>query len=518
MSQLNINNLNLEQKIGQMFMFGFFGDTVSENLKYLINEKHLGNVIVFARNIRNARALQNLTRDIYSEFDIPPLIGIDQEGGVVTRITEGATLMPGNMAVASTGDPGLAEEYGRIIGRELRSLGINLNLAPVLDVNRQSNPGLGVRSFGETPEKVIEYGSKLIEGLQSEKIFTTGKHFPGIGAAALDTHLDMPAINLTIEELEETDIPPFHNAIENGIDCLMTSHAAFPAFLPESDPVPATFSKEIMTDYLRGKLGFKGVLITDDLEMGAAEKSMSFADSILTAVKAGADLLCVCHDFDKQKLAIDSVLDAVRSGDIPESKIDESVERILELKNRFIKNREMFFSEDINKHVDEHSEAAAEIVNSSIQICSRPDQILPGSNAGKALVILPRLKEYTKVEELKSVMEKAEQALITETGRYIENIEHIKYTLPPSEEEISEILIKCRESDSVIFCSYNAHLDKKQADLLLSVYKTGKNMILLMLRDPYDKGIIPADTFSAGVFAPLVPNITAGVKKIFTCR
>ncbi len=514
MNEMNIKHLSLEQKIGQMFMFGFYGDKVPNSLKYLITKKYLGNVIVFARNFRNASILRSLTIDLHQEFAIPPLIGIDQEGGVVTRITDGATIMPGNMAVSSSGDPGLAFEYGRIIGRELRALGINLNLAPVLDVNRKTNPGMGVRSFGETPDDVVDYSTEMIKGLQAEFIFATGKHFPGIGAAELDTHIDMPVINSTLAELEDIDLMPFRSAILNGIDCIMTSHAAFPAFLKDNENTPATFCREIMTDYLREKMGFKGVLITDDLEMGAVEKSMSFREIILSAVRAGADILCICHDFEKQKKALEIVLNAVKTGDISESSIDESVIRIFELKNKFNKSRDFFLKDDIDEIVSGHKESADDILEKSIRILNREKK--KTLNDSKVLVVIPKLKEYTKVEELKPVIENAERAILENSMKFIKEIETSGYTLPPEDAEIADIISRCSNSGAVIICSYNAHLDSRQKEMITAIYKANRELMLLMLRDPYDVNILEKEVLAVAVYAPLVPNIECGLRKLLS--
>ncbi|MFC1557453.1 beta-N-acetylhexosaminidase [candidate division KSB1 bacterium] len=510
------STLSLEQKIGQMFMFGFSGNEPSAELKELIRTYHLGNVIVFARNFANAGDLRHLCRLIYSEFTIPPLIAIDQEGGVVIRITEGASLLPGNMALAATGDPNLAFEYGKITGREMRALGLNLNLAPVLDVNHKNNPGIGVRSFGDNADIVSEFGVSMIKGLQSEHIFSTGKHFPGKGAATLDTHLDLAVIKKRFDELESSDIVPFQKAVESGVECIMTSHAAFPAFSPGKPAQPGTFTAEIMTDYLRHMLGFEGVLITDDLEMGAAAKSADFNESIRKSVLAGADILCVCRSFELQRSAVDTLTAAVRSGAILEARIDRSVRRILALKRRFVEKRELFFAEDIDMLVNEHAETVRKIVDRSIQVHDDAGLVplrIPESE--KILTVIPQLQECSPVEELKPFFRRAEQTIVQKIRAFHKNCDFIHFNLPPDESDMRSVLNAARASQVTLFCSYNAHLDPVQSDLLRALTEHDGKIILLMLRNPFDREISSRVKASVALHAPIHTVIERGIEKLF---
>ena len=512
---LKTSSLTLEQKIGQMFLFGFQGRTMSGEFLNLLHQNHAGNIILFARNFEDARQLRALCTNIYKEFALPPLIAIDQEGGVVTRITRGATLLPGNMAIAAASEPALARRYGEITGRELRALGVNLNLAPVLDINHPENPGIGVRSFGDSPQIVAEYGREIILGMKSQYIFTTGKHFPGIGAALLDTHFDMPVIDKSMEELETTDIQPFRTAVEAGVDCIMTSHAGFPAFTPERTPTPATFTKEIITTYLRKTLGFSGVVITDDLEMGAAVKSTGFKKSITAAVKAGADMLCVCHDTKRQKLAVQTLATAVRKGEIPVQRINESVERILSLKQQFMNIYDRFFSEDIDDLVALHAGPANEITRKSITLFDPAGAIpLRLQPHEKLLVIIPRFHEN---EELRLPLSAGElEKIIVETVRqFHSNTQQEKYSQPPTQEEKTVLHEKASASGAVILYSYNAHLDPRQKSLVRMLAPIQKLTVLMMLRNPYDRFISPDIKTAVALYAPIKPTIEAGINRLF---
>jgi len=421
------------------------------------------------------------------------------------------------MAAAATGEPKLVFSYGEIIGRELRALGVNVNLAPVLDVNNRENPGIGVRSFGDSPETVIRYGREITKGLQSQYIFATAKHFPGMGFARLDTHFDFPVIEKPLQELESTDIAPFAAAVDAGIDCIMTSHAGFPAFTPDKQALPATFTPEIISDYIRNKLGFTGVVITDDLEMGAAVKNFSFTESILAALNAGADILCVCHSYDRQCEAIKTVVNGVKSGNIPEIRIDQSIHRIFTLKRKFETHRVKFLKEDIDTLVTEHNSRVEEIINKSITIFDQTEQLpLDLSPDKKILLVIPRLKDYTPVEELKSFLKQAEQSLLSETQKYHSNTGCVMYTLPPDKKTSAAALEEAVNSDVILFCSYNAHLDDKQSALLKSVLNREKPLILLMLRNPYDRFISTKLKTAVALHAPMHPIIRAGIRKIFT--
>ncbi len=511
----DFRSLSLNQKIGQMCLFGFHGTHITQDLHELAGEYHAGNIILFARNVSDAHGLRDLCRDIYRDYSVPPLIAIDQEGGVVTRINKGATVLPGNMAVAATGKPENARIYGSIIGRELRALGVNLNLAPVLDVTVPHNPGIGVRSFSESPEIVSKFGNELILGLKSQSVFATAKHFPGIGSALIDTHLEMPVIDKSMNELERDDIAPFRTAIETGVDCIMTAHAGFSAFDENSPPVPATFSPAVYSGYLRDQLGFKGVIITDDLEMGGATGSMDFQESITQAVLAGADLLTVCSDMNRQKEVFDIITGAVRSGVIPESRIDESVSRIFLLKEKFTEHYHLYFREDIDEVVEEHFNLSQEIITGSVIVHDERGTIPLRLEQGAVLsAVIPNLREITQVEELRASMKESENTIVTGIKKRYGSARIDRYSLPPDDNEIQIAVEHAGHADCTVLFSYNAHLDHRQTEFILTVSKNSKLFILVMLRNPYDASIVPGRT-SIAVHAPTVPGITAAVQKLF---
>ena len=509
------NSLTIEQKIGQVCLFGFHDKQVTQELRIFFRNHHIGNVILFSRNFNDAHGLRDLCRSFYGIIDVPPFIAIDQEGGVVTRINKGATVLPGNMAVAATGKPKNGRMYGSIIGRELRALGVNLNLAPVLDTTVPDNPGIGVRSFGDSAEIVSQFGSELIHGLQSESVFACAKHFPGIGSALFDTHIEMPTIDKSLHELESSDLIPFKTAIVNGVDCVMTSHAGFSAFDSNIPPLPATFNPAVYTGYLRERLGFKGVIITDDLEMGSATNSMKFEDSVIAAVHAGADLLAVCSNKERQEKTISALLNAVRDGAVSETRIDESIARIFLLKQRFLEKYHLFFKEDIDDVIEENKHIAHDIVTQSITIFDELNNIpLRQDEDAVISAVIPRLTEITQIEELKSSAKESEEAIMKVLGKYRKKVQIHRYSLPPGNDEVLDIANQTADTDCTLMFSYNAHLDEQQSAFVTQLAQSPKLLILIMLRNPHDRFIV-SGTSAIAVYAPTVPGITAALRRLF---
>ncbi len=326
----------LRRRIGQLLIFGFEGQIVPDHIVDLIRDQYLGNIILFSRNVGTPEklaglnaALQTLARE--HGQDLPLTVSADQENGVVRRLPLSVPGLPGNMALGAIGDPQQARRSGEMTGQLLRSLGINFNLAPVLDVNNNpKNPVIGVRSFGDQAEAVARLGAAFAVGLQARGVIACGKHFPGHGDTSVDSHLDLPAIPHTRERLDTVELLPFKAAIEAGIDCIMTAHVVFPAMEP--DRIPATLSKRVLTGLLRDDLNFRGVLTTDCLEMNAISETVGVGRGAVESLKAGADMVMVSHRLDRQVAAVNAIWEAVRQGELSENRINEAYERVARLK------------------------------------------------------------------------------------------------------------------------------------------------------------------------------------------
>lgn len=330
-------SLELKQKVGQLFMVGFDALEPNEQIERLIREQRIGGVILFRRNVHTPAQLARLSRrlqEINAEVsDQPLLIAIDQEGGMVMRIEQGVTPIPAAMAFQAACSVDDCEALSYINGNELRQMGINMNLAPVLDVNNNRlNPVIGVRAYGEDAATVSRFGLAAVRGLRRAGIVATAKHFPGHGDTSTDTHYDMASVAHGRERLDAVELAPFKAAIAEGVDAIMTAHVMFPAIEPDPT-VPATLSRAVLTDLLRTEMGFKGVVISDCLEMAAISQGIGVARGAVETVKAGTDIVLVSHMIERQLAAIEAVTQAVETGEISMARLDEAVARVHRLKD-----------------------------------------------------------------------------------------------------------------------------------------------------------------------------------------
>lgn len=331
-----ISKMTLNEKIGQMIFAGISGKTLNDNDLSLINEYKVGGIIFFKDNLASTNQTLNLLNEIKSvnaNNGIPLFLGIDEEGGRISRLPNEINNIPSSKKISESNDVFFAHDIGKILGKELSAFGFNLNFAPVLDVNSNpKNPIIGDRSFGDDPEIVSSFGIAAMKGLQSENIISVVKHFPGHGDTAVDSHLDLPVVSKSIEQLYELELIPFKNAIAEGTDVVMVAHI----LLPKVDSTfPSSMSKEIITGILREQLNFDGVVITDDLTMKAITNNYNIAAAAVNSVKAGSDIILIAHDYHNVISSFQALKKAVENGEIPEERIDESVTRILQLKEKY---------------------------------------------------------------------------------------------------------------------------------------------------------------------------------------
>lgn len=335
-----VESMSLEEKIGQLFIVGFEGEEINDEIVDLVKNQKVGGLIYFSRNIVDSNQIINLNNEIKAiEKDIPLFISVDEEGGVVSRVPEEFVKLPSSGYIGQFNDENLSYNVGKIIAKELNSLGFNMDFAPVLDID--SNPNntvIGERAFGNNSEIVSRLGIKTMEGIKDGKIIPVAKHFPGHGDTDVDSHYGLPIVKKTLEELENLEFIPFKNAIDNGADVVMISSIILESI---DNEYPATMSKKVTTDILRDSLGFDGVIATDDMTMGAIVDNYNLADAVIMSINAGSDLVLVCHGYDDIINSIVAVKDAVNSKIISEEKIDESVYRILKLKDKYNVNNKV---------------------------------------------------------------------------------------------------------------------------------------------------------------------------------
>lgn len=332
----------LTQKVGRLFMGGLPGPDLDLETIRLIKEYHLGGIIFFKRNILHPLQLARLCRDIQkvslSSSGIPLFLAIDQEGGRVARLDEPFTQFPGNAAIGESPDPeSSALEFASTAAREMSIVGLNMNMAPVLDIaNPNMDAHLAGRSFSDDSLQVAELGSIVIDSLQQKGIMAVGKHFPGLGKSDRDPHRRLPTVNASLEEMESIHLFPFARAIGSGVSAIMSSHAVYPAFDPG---VPGTFSKPIITELLRNKMGFSRLIISDDLEMGAIEEYKALPEGAAAAFEAGIDLLLICSNQSLLAESIEHVRNKMLRDEISCQRLNESLTRIAEIKKQFLSSR-----------------------------------------------------------------------------------------------------------------------------------------------------------------------------------
>jgi beta-N-acetylhexosaminidase len=318
-------SLNLRGSAARLFIAGFSGKSVSSELTSLL-DLGVSGAILFTRNVEAPAQVAELTRAIKQRAGRPFLTSVDQEGGNVARLRDGFTRVPAMQVLGRADDANLSYEVGRVLGRELRAVGIDLDYAPVLDVNTNpENPVIGPRSFGADPELVAWHATALAKGLVSEGVAACGKHFPGHGDTLQDSHHQLPRLPHALERLERIELLPFSAAVKAGFPAIMTAHVVFEALDPEW---PATTSKAALSGLLRGKLGYEGVIITDDLEMKAIADHYPLEEVIVRGLDAGVDLFLCCHTHDKVIAAVDAVERAVLDGRIPLYRFQQAVARV----------------------------------------------------------------------------------------------------------------------------------------------------------------------------------------------
>ena len=335
---LDLSELNA--RIGQLIMAGISGLLVDDGTEALIRDYNIGGIILFSRNIQDPLQLAKLCRELQDRalkyHDRPLFLAVDQEGGRVARLKDPFTLFEGNSAIGrSDRSVEKAMEFGETTAREMKLVGLNMNLAPVVDVQRgEVEKHLAGRSFGEDPETVALLGRTVIASLQGNGVMAVAKHFPGLGRTSVDPHFQLPRIDIDLDEMEAINLPPFRAAIHEGVSAIMTSHAIYPAI---DSGNPATLSPGILINLLREKMAFEGLIITDDLEMGAIAKQQGVAEGACQAFQAGADILLICKDQEKVLESIKLLRNKMLQDEIKLDRLDQSLGRIEKTKSRFLR-------------------------------------------------------------------------------------------------------------------------------------------------------------------------------------
>jgi beta-N-acetylhexosaminidase len=509
-----IQTMTLEEKVGQLLMVNFHGEVANNEAKTLIQDTKVGGIIYYnwSNGLSSPEQVQDLSFGLQkltqnNRIPIPLFIAVDQEGGVVARLNNGFTTFPGNRALGETHDPNLAEMAAFSIGQELQAVGVNMNFAPVVDVNiNPRNPIIGVRSFGDDPETVLTFGEKALHGYRQANIIASLKHFPGHGDVEIDSHEDLPIIHKSMKELEQVELLPFAK-LASSSDMIMTAHLLVPALDKENC---STLSEKTLA-YLKNTIGFKGVIITDSLVMeGVLKKCHTVDEAAIQALNAGCDILLLggkqlIGGHANLALTVSdihrihgSIVNAVKSDRISEARLNQAVEKILRLKKRYLNSTISQSRPDLDHLVNtlNHQELTQKIASLALKVLlNSPDAISP-LNQKKIVVFSPQL-----------LRDSIKKTTLHEIGKTTDL--WFFCNLNPSNEEIEAAKQNAQAADVLLICSYNAWKNPSQVALIQSLLNTGKPVILLVMRDPLDTFFFPKANLIFNTFSPTAPSIEA---------
>ncbi len=484
------DGLSLEEQIGQTLMVGFQGLTPSPEIIELIQHYHVGNIILFSRNVHDAQQVLELTQHLQSIAKeagqpYPLLIAIDHENGIVQRLGDIVTIFPGNMALGAIGSKEIAYKVAQAIGQELKALGITMNLAPVVDVNNNpANPVIGVRSFGEDAQQVGRLGAAMVKGYQSAGILSCLKHFPGHGDTAIDSHLALPTIPYTLERLEELELVPFRRGIEAGTESVMIAHISFPA-LTQDTMLPASVSATIVQGLLREELGFTGVILSDCMEMNATANTFGTERAAVMALDAGIDIVLVSHTHTRQQGSIEAIQRAVLSDKLSPHMVQQAAERVLRLKARAQASSADAIHQAHTSIIgcEAHVQLQKQAYELSTTLVRNEDALLPlHLNADERIVILSPQRNGKKIVEDRHHSDAILAEIIEQYHMPVKLL-----ALTDSMGTTWEQLLRTTDaSDVFIVATVNAHLDDTQAELVRSLLSSGRRVIGIAVRNPYD--------------------------------
>jgi beta-N-acetylhexosaminidase len=521
--------LTLREKVAQLIFIPFHGaapNTRSRDYRQfmkLVRETRVGGMVLV--NWSNGRVTQKAQPYALGAFlnrmqklsRVPLLVAGDFERGASMRV-DGTTVFPQAMAFGAAGDPALARFEGQVTAREARAVGVQWLFFPVADVNNNpDNPIINIRSYGEDPKQVSALVAAFIEGARADphcRVLTTAKHFPGHGDTAVDTHLNMAVIDATRERLEAVELPPFRAAIQAGVDAIMTAHIAVPALAPAD--VPATLSPAILTGLLRGEMGFKGIVVTDALEMGGIAQGYSSGEAAVLALEAGADALVMPPD---PEAAVKAVLAAIQSGRLTRARIDESVARLLAAKERMgLDRRATVDLEAISDQIDmpEDQERAQDIANRAVTLVKNDSGLIPLRVPAKTCFLTLAESHYSNegLEFAQEVRRRDKNATVIQLDASL---------APASLDAAVDKIGKTEACESVAVAAFasvaanrgGAALGGDFPRMLDALFATGKPVALIALGNPYLVRSFPQAAAFLLTFSTVPPSETAAVQALF---
>ncbi len=484
-----MNRINFD--IGELFIVGFHGTSLDGDLQDFLTRNSYGGVILFSRNITSFEQWNTLTTSLQelqkSRDKLPYFIAIDEEGGTVSRMPDDGATLPGARALAQTGDPHLASTCGSIAGNTLHAMGCNLNLAPVLDVNvNPMNPGIGIRSFGDDPHRVSMYATAFYRGMKDAGILACAKHFPGKGDILRDSHKTLPTCSCTKDQIEDTHLPPFISAIREHIPCVMTSHARYPAIDPDN---PGTLSKDILSGMLRKELKFSGLILSDDLEMGAMRECGSIGETAYRAIMAGCDMLLICHTRQQIEEAQEYLRAKMTTDKSLRNRCEDAYGRIQNIK------KDLSWPKKISKFdLPIHATAHA-IAKKAVTRYRDVSSLLPITDIDSDKPILLCGSQFRSAVEVEIIGRTPYD--INDLHRHLaQNVKHIRllsWDLSPEQSVVDTIKgHDFNQYSLIILCSNNAGLFAPQKDIIEHIlHHANDRTILVAVKNPEDIDLFP---------------------------
>lgn len=467
--------MNLDEAVGRLFLIGIPGPEIDSETEKTLREVKPGAVILFSKNIVDSAQIRNLVNEIERVLGFKPAIATDQEGGIVSRLREGFSVSPGAMAIAATGDVENSSIAGRIMAREMNAVGINWNLAPVVDINcNPRNPGIGVRSFGDSPDQVIAYAKAFVESMRIGGVMSCLKHFPGKGRADVDAHLDLPTLDLSFSTLDSFELRPFR---EISADSIMPSHIYFPQL--QASRVPASMSKEILTDLARGVLNYEGVLVADDLGMGGVSNYFSPEEAGIEGLKNGMDYLTYCHEPEIQRRVKKYLTRKIERFSELEARLQESLKRVESFRMKAVASARNSLDEISSS---ENQRAMQEISDRSITAILDDKSLLPLSLSSVSAIYSVRLSRLVQVED-------GPQRGIPKVAKEIAQMVDcpvIDYAAGMTVEEANELVSSAPRKGIRVVFTENAHLHDGQREFLMRLSQRTGRTLVIALRNPYD--------------------------------
>lgn len=494
-----VREMALEEKIGQLVMAGFHGTSPSPEITRLIREHRLGGVLLFSRNIvsptQTARLVNSLQSLAKEKGGPPLLVAMDQEGGLVARLRKGAAVHPGNMALGSVGEASLVRLAGVVTGAELRAMGVNMNLAPVMDVNiNPMNPVIGVRSFGEDTACVSRLGVAMIRGLQQSRVVATAKHFPGHGDTSIDPHHSLPIVEHSLNRLRMVELRPFEAAIRAGVRAVMVSHISFPAVQDQRD-LPASLSERVVSGLLRREMGFSRLILTDCMEMKAVSDRFEAGEAAVRAVRAGVDLVLISHSFVRQVESLKALCDAVEVGELQMDRIDQSVRRVLEEKLWLagIESSERQVKRRVGSK--KHLAIVRRFGRKAVTLLRNPAAVLPFRRPSTRKVLcVACMKDDGDLDPLSKVLsDEAPKEL---------KVVRMKLPLNPGTDDVRRAIQHGQGVDAVVVATTRADLHPGQTRLLGLLGDSSIPLVVVSTREPYDLTCAPANASLIACYSP----------------